>query len=122
MAKYLDVCIQPVSKKNLAHYKKGTTKIGKILLKHGALGSYDYVADDESATSLKAAFPKAAKAKAGEVVIVAIAEFKSKAHRDQVFKKLMKDPAMEKLMQSSAPFMDHKRMISGGFKGIVSLK
>lgn len=121
MAKYIDICIQPVSKKHVTQYKKGTTKIGKILIKHGALSSHDYIADDESATNLKAAFPKAAKAKTGEVVIVALAEFKSKAHRDQVFKKMMNDPEMKKLMETSAPYIDHKRMIAGGFKGLVSL-
>ncbi|MFN3455763.1 MAG: DUF1428 family protein [Pseudobdellovibrio sp.] len=59
MATYLDICIQPIPQKHLAQYKKGTAKIGKILLKHGALSSRDYVADDKNAVSLTAALPKA---------------------------------------------------------------
>jgi uncharacterized protein YbaA (DUF1428 family) len=118
MAKYVDLCLFPIQKKHLAAYKKNTTSIGKILLKHGALGSSDYVADDENA--LKLFFPKVIKVKTGEVIIFAIAEFKSKAHREKVFKLMHKDPAMEKLMSSST--VDPKRMIMGGFKALVDLK
>ena len=52
MAKYVDVCLFPISKKHLAAYKKNTASIGKILLKHGALASRDFVADDDNATKL----------------------------------------------------------------------
>jgi uncharacterized protein YbaA (DUF1428 family) len=117
MAKYIDVCMFPINKKHLANYKKNTTKIGKILLKHGALASSDYVADDENAT--KAIFPQVIKIKSGEVIIVAFAEFKSKSHRDKVFKLIQKDPAMIKVMSEN--LVDEKRMIMGGFKALVTL-
>ena len=122
MAKYIDICIQPLPIKNLPHYKKATVQIGKLLLKHGALASYDYVADDDNAKSLTKSFAKSVKIKKGEVIIVALAEFKSKAHRDQVFKKMMADSKMEKIMNPETPYMDYKRMIVGGFKNFVSLK
>ena len=118
MAKYTDICIFPISKKNLAAYKKNTTSIGKILLKHGALASRDFVADDQNATKLM--FPKFIKTKPSEVIIFAIAEFKSKAHREKVFKLMAKDPAMEKLMSNS--LVDIKRMVMGGFKSLVDLE
>lgn len=117
MAKYIDVCMFPINKKHLANYKKQTTKIGKLLLKHGALASSDYVADDKNA--VKDMFPQIIKVKAGEVIIVAFAEFKSKAHRDKVFKAFQKDPAAFKVMQDS--FADEKKMVMGGFKGLVSV-
>ena len=117
MASYIDLCIFPLTKKQLVAYKKNTMSIGKILLKHGALTSSDYVADDENA--LKLFFPKFIRVKPSEVLIVAVAGFKSKAHRDQVFKKMHKDPAMEKLMGNSK--VDADRMLVGGFKALVNL-
>ena len=118
MAKYVDVCLFPISKKHLAAYKKNTASIGKILLKHGALASRDFVADDDNATKLF--FPRFIKVKPSEVLIFAVAEFKSKAHREKVFKLMQKDPAMEKLMSNS--IVDIKRMVMGGFKSLVDLE
>ena len=115
MSKYLDMCIQAIPKKNVAEYRKITKAIGQILIKHGALSSSDYVADDKNATS--ASFPKKIKTKSDEVLIVALAEFKSKAHRESVFKKMMKDPKMAKItMQPS------KSALIGGFKLLVAVK
>ena len=118
MAKFIDVCIFPLTKKELAAYKKNTTSIGKILIKHGALSSSDFVAEDENAAKLF--FPKFLKMKASEVAIIALAEFKSKSHRDKVFKLMHKDPAMEKLMSNTK--VDMERMIVGGFKNLVHVK
>jgi uncharacterized protein YbaA (DUF1428 family) len=118
MSKFIDICIFPLPKKHLAAYKKNTTSIGKILIKHGALSSSDFVADDENA--LKLFFPKFLKIKSSEVAIVALAEFKSKSHRDKVFKLMHKDPAMEKLMGNVKVEME--RMIVGGFKKLVHVK
>jgi uncharacterized protein YbaA (DUF1428 family) len=117
MAKYIDVCIFPLSKKSLTLYKKNTLGIGKILLKHGAFSSSDFVADDENA--LKLFFPKFIKVKPSEVLIIALAEFKSKSHRDKVFKLMHKDPTLEKFMNNSK--VDVDRMMVGGFKGLVNL-
>ncbi|MBY0412984.1 MAG: DUF1428 family protein [Bdellovibrionales bacterium] len=118
MAKYVDICFFPISKKNLAAYKKNTGSIGKLLLKHGALASRDFVADDVNAT--KDMFPKMIKIKPSEVLIFAVAEFNSKAHRAKVFKLMEKDPAMEKLMSND--LVDPKRMVMGGFKSLVDLE
>ncbi len=118
MAKYIDICIFPINKKHLVAYKKNTTSIGKILLKHGALASRDFVADDKNA--IKDMFPKIIKTKSNEVLIVAIAEFKSIAHREKVFKLMSSDPLMEKLMSNN--WVDIKRMVMGGFKNLVDLE
>jgi uncharacterized protein YbaA (DUF1428 family) len=116
--KYVDVCIQPIPKKNLKDYRKLTKTIGKILVKHGALSSSDFVSDDANAQKLS--FPKAVKIKKGEVIIYATAEFKSKAHRDQVFKKIIKDPAMLKLDMEPS-YINPKRAVVGGFKLVVNV-
>jgi uncharacterized protein YbaA (DUF1428 family) len=44
--------------------------------------------------------------------------YKSRAHRDRVNAKVMKDPRMAKMMNEPMPF-DLKRMAYGGFKVLV---
>ena len=45
--------------------------------------------------------------------------FKSRAHRDRVNAKVMKDPRIAKMMGSKPMPFDVKRMLYGGFKTIV---
>ena len=45
--------------------------------------------------------------------------FKSRAHRDSVNAKVMKDPRLAAMMDASAMAFDCKRMVYGGFKAIV---
>jgi len=62
-------------------------------------------------------FLRAAKVKPGETVVFAWIVFKSRAHRDRVNAKVMKDPRL-KMDTASMPF-DVKRMVYGGFKTLV---
>jgi uncharacterized protein YbaA (DUF1428 family) len=57
------------------------------------------------------------KPKPGETVVFSYIVFKSKAHRDTVNAKVMKDPRLAK-MPKKMPF-DVKRMAYGGFKVLV---
>ena len=66
------------------------------------------------------AFPKAARTKPGEVPVFSWIVYKSKAHRNAVNARVMKDPQIAKMMKSPMPF-DLKRMFYGGFKVIVDL-
>ena len=72
---------------------------------------------DDLKTKNAAPFPRVVKAKRGEVVVFSWIVFKSRAHRDRVNAKVMKDPRMNMDMDSM-PF-DVKRMAYGGFKVIV---
>ena len=47
--------------------------------------------------------------------------YKNRKHRDQVNKKVMADPRMDKMYheQMKTPIFDHKRMAFGGFQSIV---
>lgn len=65
-------------------------------------------------------FPRMAKAKAGETVVLSWIVYKSRAHRDRVNKRVMKDPRIAKMMSDPMPF-DVKRMAMGGFKVIVDM-
>jgi uncharacterized protein YbaA (DUF1428 family) len=60
------------------------------------------------------------KLKADETVVFAYIVYKSKAHRNQVNKKVMKDPIMTGT-HFEMPF-DMKRFAMGGFKSIVRAK
>jgi uncharacterized protein YbaA (DUF1428 family) len=116
---YIDLYVLPIPEANLAAYKKIAAKYGKIMREHGAL-SYREVqgnaaALDEGASSLL----KAVKPKEGEVVIASISEFKTRAHRDQVMKKMAKDPRIEKMMEETPP-VPPKKMFYGGFASFVN--
>ncbi|MGH6884096.1 MAG: DUF1428 domain-containing protein, partial [Hypericibacter sp.] len=59
------------------------------------------------------------KAKRGETVVFSWVVYKSRAHRDRVVAKVMKDPRLAKMaMPEGMPF-DPKRMSYGGFRVIV---
>lgn len=86
-------------------------------MKHGAL-EYRECAGDDLYKKYGVPFPRMVKAKPSETVVFSWIVFKSRAHRDNVNAKVMKDPWMAKMTLKSVPF-DHKRMLVGGFKVIV---
>jgi uncharacterized protein YbaA (DUF1428 family) len=117
MARYVDGFVIPVPKKNLKTYKQMAATSAKAWIKYGALEYVETQADDVAKGKITS-FPRSVKLKKGETVIFAYAVYKSRAHRDSVMKKVMKDEALVK-MWDSMPF-DGMRMIFGGFKTIVS--
>jgi uncharacterized protein YbaA (DUF1428 family) len=116
---YVDGFVIPIPKKNIAAYKRMAQVAGKVWKKYGALDYKECIADDLN-TKFGVPFGKLAKLKNGETVIFSYVLYKSKAHRDQVMKKVMKDPAILKSMEKGCPF-DDKRMTWGGFKVIVDM-
>lgn len=117
---YVDGFVLPVLKKNLQAYRRIARKAGKVWLEHGALEFRECVADDVKVGKLTS-FPRSVKLKPKETVIFSWIVFKSRAHRDQVNAKVMKDPRLAKMMDAKAMPFDAKRMIYGGFKVLVSL-
>jgi len=113
---YVDGYLLPVPKKNLGAYRKMALKAGKIWREHGALDYKECVGDDLKIKNL-VQFPKVIGGKSHETVIFAYIVFKSKAHRNQVNAKVMKDPRL-KMDMKKMPF-DWKRMAYGGFKVLV---
>jgi uncharacterized protein YbaA (DUF1428 family) len=63
-------------------------------------------------------FPRRIKPKPGETVVFSWIVFKSRAHRDRVNAKVMKDSRLANMGPKSMPF-DPKRMVYGGFTVIV---
>src|SRR5688572_20627109 len=117
--KYVDGFVLPVPKKNLAAYKKMAKLASKVWLDHGALEYVECVGEDLR-VHMGAGFLKPTKAKAGETVFFSWIGYKSRAHRDAVNEKVMKDPRLAQMMKKGQPMpFDMKRMQYGGFEVFV---
>jgi len=116
---YVDGFVLPVPKKKVEAYRKMAKKAGKIWREHGALEFRECAGDDVKVKGM-ASFPRLVKAKPGETVFFSWIVFKSRAHRDRVNAKVMKDPRITNIISdtSAMPF-DVKRMLYGGFKILV---
>lgn len=116
---YVDGFVLVVSKKNIEAYKKMARQGAKLWKKHGALQYFECKGDDIHPKHVTLTFPKLTKLKAGETVWFSFIIYKSKAHRDAVNAKVMKDPSMnDPELAKTMPF-DMKRMTFGGFKTII---
>jgi uncharacterized protein YbaA (DUF1428 family) len=114
--KYVDGYILPVPRKNLRAYMRMARMGEKMWRKHGALDYKECVGDDLK-TKWGTPFPRMMKVKPGETVVFSYIVFKSRAHRDRVNAKVMKE--MEKMGQPMDMPFDVKRMVYGGFKVLV---
>jgi uncharacterized protein YbaA (DUF1428 family) len=117
MGSYVDVFVVPVPKKNIEDYRENAELFGKVWREHGALSFIEVEADDAPVGKVTS-FPQSVDLKPDETVFVGIATYASRAHRDEVSGKAMKDPRMAGMNPSTMPF-DAKRMFWGGFKPFV---
>jgi uncharacterized protein YbaA (DUF1428 family) len=117
--RYVDGFLIPVPKKNLRTYQRIAQKAGRIWKTLGALEYCETVGDDLPVRKVFP-FPKTVKAKRGETVVFSWIVYRSKAHRDQVNRKVMKHPEIAKMMTAPSPF-DMKRMAYGGFRMLVDM-
>jgi uncharacterized protein YbaA (DUF1428 family) len=120
MKRYVDGFVLPVPKKNLKAYRSMANLAGKVWREHGALEYIECVADDVKKGKITS-FPQSVKLKAGETVIFSWIVYKSRAHRDRVNAKVMKDPRLANMMDQDALPFDGMRMFWGGFETFVSL-
>ena len=117
---YVDGFVLAVPRKNLAAYKRLARKSGQVWREHGALEYVECVADDVKPGKVTS-FPQAVKLKADEVVVFSWVVYKSRAQRDKVLEKVMKDPRLADTMDPKKLPFDGMRMFWGGFKPIVEL-
>jgi uncharacterized protein YbaA (DUF1428 family) len=113
---YVDGFVIPVPKKNLKAYQAISKKAGRVWKEYGAL-EYRECAGDDIQVKMGLPFSKLAKLKPGETVVFAWISYKSRAHRDRVNAKVMKEFS-DMGGSKDMPF-DVKRMVYGGFKTIV---
>jgi uncharacterized protein YbaA (DUF1428 family) len=116
--RYVDGYVLPVPTKNLKAYRRMAQQAGKIWREHGAL-EYRECAGDDLAVKFGVPFPRQLKLKPGETVVFAWIVFKSRAHRDRVNAKVMKDPRLAQSMDEKSMPFDAKRMVYGGHKILV---
>lgn len=114
---YVDGFVLAVPKKKLKDYMRMARTASRVWRDHGALDYRECVGDDLQ-VKFGLPFSKLAKAKNGETVVFAWISYKSRAHRDRVNAKVMKDKRMV-CDPKNMPF-DPRRMAYGGFKVIVA--
>jgi uncharacterized protein YbaA (DUF1428 family) len=115
---YVDGFVVPVPRKNLKAYRSMAKKAAKVWRDHGALEVRECIADDVK-VGKRTSFPRSVKLKPGETVVFSYISYKSRAQRDRVNAKVMKDPRLAKMMNPAAMPFDGKRMIFGGFKVVI---
>jgi uncharacterized protein YbaA (DUF1428 family) len=117
---YVDGFILAVPGKNVKKYQAIARKAGRVWKEYGAIGYVECVADDVKAGKLTS-FPQCVKLRKGEVVVFSWIVYKSRAQRDSINRKVMKDPRLASMMAPGAMPFDMKRMIYGGFRTIVEM-
>lgn len=118
MPRYIDGFVVPVPKKKLAAYFRIAKKASKVWRDHGALEYRECVGDD-LAIKFCLPFPKGIKVKPGETVVFAYIVYQSRAHRDRVNAKVMRDPRLNAMCDPKDMPFDCARMLYGGFKAVV---
>ena len=107
---YVDIYLLPVPEKNLDAYRGQATTFGQVAKEHGALSYREFRGDD---------LGESFQVGDGEVLAAAVAEFRSRAHRDEVMDKVMKDPRVTE-MGDAEQLADMSRMRYGGVETFVS--
>ena len=115
---YVDGFVVPVPLKNLPAYRRMAQKAGKVWKEHGALDYKEWIGDDVPVGKVTS-FTRSVKLKPGETVVFSWIVYKSRAHRDRVNAKVMKDPRLADMMDPKTMPFDGKRLIFGGFKKLV---
>jgi uncharacterized protein YbaA (DUF1428 family) len=118
--RYVDGYVLPVPKKSMAIYRRIALKAGRIWREHGALEYRECAGDDLDVKGLTP-FPRRIRLKRGETVVFSWIVFKSRAHRDRVNARVMKDKRLAESMDPKTMPFDVKRMVYGGFRVLVDL-
>jgi uncharacterized protein YbaA (DUF1428 family) len=116
--RYVDGFVLPVPKKKLMAYKRMAQKASAVWRDHGALEFRECIGDD-LAVKMGMPFARMLKLKPGETAVFSWIVFKSRAHRDRVNAKVMKDPRIAQTCDPKTMPFDAKRMAYGGFKVLV---
>lgn len=118
--RYVDGFVLPIPKNKLQLYRQIARKAGKIWREHGALEYRECVGDDLRIKGV-VPFPRVVRLKRGETVAFSWITYKSRAQRDRVNAKVMKDPRLASMMDPKSMPFDMRRMVYGGFRVLVDL-
>jgi uncharacterized protein YbaA (DUF1428 family) len=116
---YIDGFVVPVPKDRVEDYRKHAAIALDVWMEHGALSAVEAMGDDVP-DGVTTSFPMAVKLEPGEVVFFSFITYRDRAHRDAVNALVQEDARMQPMMTGEGdwPF-DGKRMIWGGFSGLV---
>jgi uncharacterized protein YbaA (DUF1428 family) len=117
---YVDGFVVPLPKDKIDAYKEMSRRCGEIWREYGALSFRECIADDVKPGKLTS-FPQAVDLKENEVVVFSWIEYKSRADRDAINEKVMKDPRLADIMDPAKMPFDGKRMIYGGFDTLIEM-
>jgi uncharacterized protein YbaA (DUF1428 family) len=115
--KYVDGYVLPIPKNKIAEYRRLAQTASEVWREHGALEYRESVGEDLDVEG-QVPFPQLVHGAPDETVVFAWIVFKSRAHRDEVNAKVMKDPRLAGMDSDAMPF-DCKRMAYGGFEILV---
>jgi uncharacterized protein YbaA (DUF1428 family) len=110
MQGYVDIYLLPVREATIDAYRDQATTFGQVAKDHGALSYREFLADDAG---------EGFAVEEGRVMTAAVVEFDSRAHRDEVMDKVMKDDRVAALTQGD-DLADMQQMRYGGFKTFVN--
>jgi len=110
---YIDGFVAAIPAENREKYLAIAKLAATVFRDHGALQVVEAWGDDVPDGEITS-FPRAVKAKDGEVVVFAWILWPSKEARDKGNEAVMSDPRME--MSEDGPPFDSKRLIFGGFE------
>jgi uncharacterized protein YbaA (DUF1428 family) len=113
---YIDGYVAAVPTANRDAYAKLAKDMAVVFKKHGALSVVENWGDDVPEGKLTS-FTMAVKREESESIVFSWITWPSRAVRDEAWKIVMQDPAMQD--QSFYKLFDGKRMIFGGFQTIV---
>lgn len=116
--RYVDGFVLPIPRKSMKAYRKLAELAKRVWMEHGALAYRECVGEElKVGPGCGLAFPKGIRSRAGEAIVFAYIEYKSKAHRNAVNRRVMADARLSGVPETM-PF-DMKRMMHGGFQAIV---
>jgi uncharacterized protein YbaA (DUF1428 family) len=115
---YVDGFVVVVPKKNVKTYVAMAKRCAPIFREYGALEFRECCGEDLDA-SMGVTFKKLTRAKRTETVFFSWIVYKSRAHRDRVNAKIMKDPRMLAICGPDDMPFDVGRMAYGGFEVVV---
>jgi uncharacterized protein YbaA (DUF1428 family) len=107
---YVDLYLLPVPQANLDAYRQQATIFGQVAKEHGALSYRELIGDD---------LAEGLAVEDGTAMTAAVAEFRSRAHRDEVMEAVLADPRVKALTERESP-ADMARMRYGGFAPFVT--
>ena len=116
--RYVDGFVIPVPRKNVPAYRRMAAKAGRLWRAPGALKYRECVGDDLK-VKIGMPFPRMVKLKSGQTVVFSWILYKSRAHRDRVNAKVMKDPRIKAMFDEKSMPFDVKRMAYGGFTVMI---